>query len=310
LNSRVKLNLKTFIKEPLIIHLNQLGRYCFPNSILMDINELAQMLYVFRHLQNSIFEHLKYTQCFIDLQKFKTSLISYELDSHKTHKFPIINFEKPDKSSHKDQKKTSETYSLLNLNSKLIQGKTPTCVFSICKWISNESTDLALHRLKLYGKNLIYRLLCNEKLENPMVFAIIRNLGMHINQELRQIAFATIRRDVRETLLTHLEHVGRISEQEKKDIEFLRRLESFLPNQSFSTAKQRSWFQALRKTQYKPIDKSCFFFEIKYLFFLIFIYIFFFKKEFCFFGKKSEILSFFLIKNPIFYRNFLMKKHW
>ena len=216
------------------------------------------MLYVFRHLQNSIFEHLKYTQCFIDLQKFKASLISHELEFLKPLKSLNKTFQKSTFENRK--KEQQESSSIISLNSKLIHGKTPTCILSICKWasLSNsiEKPISALQRLRLYGKNLVYRLLCNEKLENPLVFTIIRNLGMHVNRELRQIAFATIRRDVRETLLTHLEHVGRISEQERLDIVFLRKLETFLPNQAYSTAKERSWFQALRKPLYKPIDKT------------------------------------------------------
>lgn len=237
LNSRIN-NLKpSFLPCPLNIHLNQLPQYCFLSSTFKDINELAQTLYVFRHLQNSIFDHLKYTQCFIDLNNFKSSLVSYELDSLK-------------------QLSNDPVTSILALNKKLILGKTPTCILSICKWGDTKGCS-ALHRLKLYGKNLSYRLLCSEKLENPLVFTIIRNLGMHVNQELRQIAFATIRRDVRETLLIHLEHVGRISKKEKNDIDFLRSLEAILPNQSYSSAKQRSWFQALRKPKITlPIDKS------------------------------------------------------
>ena len=258
LNSRVREDLKTCIAGPLLIHFNQLGRYCFPSSILKEINELAQMLYVFRHLQNSIFEHLKYTQCFIDLQKFKGSLISHELDLIKPYKAigkNILKTQFNKKDNHGDN-----SSSIMGLNSKLIQGKTPTCVLSICKWAAGsdsiENALSALQRLRLYGKNLVYRLLCNEKLENSLVFTILRNLGLHVNQELRQIAFATIRRDVRETLLLHLEHVGRISESEKQDIEFLRKIENLLPNQSYSTAKQRGWFQALRKPMYRSLPKD------------------------------------------------------
>lgn len=230
------------INFPSIIHLNQLGKYCFPTSLLKDINELSQMLYVFRHLQNSIFEHLKYTQCYIDLNKFKNSLLSFELFKNRQNVLKVTPF-------YGNSKEISYSQ-VINLNHKLIQGKIPTCVLNICQWLTskNDKEKYALERLKLYGKSLVYRLLCLEKLDNPLVFTIIRNLGMHVNEELRQIAFATIRRDVREVLLIHLEHIGRIKEEEKENIEFIRKLEKQLPNPSYSSAKQKNWFLNLRKS--------------------------------------------------------------
>lgn len=194
------------------------------------------MLYIFRHLQNSIFEHLKYSQSFVDLHKFKSSLKSFELS------------------------KSSPINTPINLNLKLIQGKTPTCVLNICKLLDFSATKHAqpLEKLKLYGINLVYRLICHEKLENPLVFTIIRNLGMHVNEVLRQIAFSTIRRDVREALLAHLEHAGRVLHKEKENIEFLRKIERFLPNPLYSSAKHRSWQLNLRKNSKLPANDKGF----------------------------------------------------
>lgn len=224
LNSRLA-KCEDDFKAPVCIYLDKLDFYCGKKPILKAISELTQMLYAFRHLQNSIFDNLKYYDCYVDLRKFKNELKSIEINDL-----------------------TDNPHSILALNSRLIEGKTPLCIYNISQIvnINDAKSNLVFNKLKVYGKNLVYRLLCTEKMENHLIFAILRNLGLHINNELRNIAFTTIRKDVRECLLVHLEHSKRLKDHEKKEIEFLRYLEKLLPNQSYSVAKQRSWFKLLR----------------------------------------------------------------
>jgi hypothetical protein len=224
LNSRLNKCASDF-KTPVCIYLDKLDFYCEKKPILKAISELTQMLYSFRHLQNSIFDNLKYYDCYVDLPKFKNELKSIEINDL-----------------------TDNSHSILSLSSRLIEGKTPLCIYNISQIVNpnDANSDLIFNKLKVYGRNLVYRLLCTEKTENHLIFAILRNLGLHINNELRNIAFRTIRKDVRECLLVHLEHSKRLKENEKKEIDFLRYLEKLLPNQSYSVAKQRCWFKMLR----------------------------------------------------------------
>ena len=54
---------------------------------------------------------------------------------------------------------------------------------------------------------------------------------MHIGKELKNIAFKTIRKEVRKIIFKHLQHLGRISDNEIKEINFIKFLEKKLPNQ-------------------------------------------------------------------------------